>query len=585
MALEDVERRSAGLGDLPGTVSPSPQGLVLGLFGVWCWLASRRLNILFYVVLLLIVTLEVWAAPHRIHRWAHDTWIFLDGGWRVLNGQRPYVDFFTGLGPVTFLLVALGLRISGGAAAGIDYGFATAALLSGVWAWRLSKPRIESPTAFLVAIFVALFVISPHAIGSRADMLTYASIYNRLAYALVAIVLVEAMCPFRARQAASGFAGGVSSGAACALLIFVKPSFFLVAILIAAGSFLFPDHRGLRRFLGMLAGLAAISLAMSAYLRFDIGAVWYSLKTVGAARVQSQSGDPRMDVGLFPFFKHAYDKIGNLAGLMFLALLVSLLPGRARLHRYFDPWWILAAAFAVCIVETLFLMTNGTQTSVPLVAVFALLLASRIYTWWQAASLDDRHRHGLICGIGLIFALVLFLPDMVGDFSSLLYSSALSVAGRQLPGRFNSPPLRSLMTRETPADWEEPDSGKSYVDLINDGIDLLERSSAPAESVFTLDYVNPFSYALQRTPAPGGAAYLGGSIFNPRHMPSMEWMLGRADLVMVPKQPAQPGLARWLDGIFGQFLRDRFSLAAESPSWQMYRRQVQPHAGLPLVDR
>jgi hypothetical protein len=219
-------------------------------------------------------------------------------------------------------------------------------------------------------------------------------------------------------------------------------------------------------------------------------------------------------------------------------------------------------------------MTNGTQTSVPLLGVFALLLASQIYTWWQAAPSADRHRHGLICSIGLIFGLLLFLPDSVGDFSSLVYSFGQSVAGRPHPERFKSLALRSLITRETPADWEEPDSGKQYVDLINEGTDLLERSSAPGESVFALDYVNPFSYALQRIPAPGGGPYLGGGIFNAARMPPMERMLGRAGLVMVPKQPAQLELARWLDEIFGQFLRERFSLAAESPSWQMYRRKT-----------
>jgi hypothetical protein len=573
MALEGVEECSTGPGDLSGRVTPSPQRLVLSLLSAWCWLARRRLDVLFYVALLLVGTLEVLAAPHRIHRWAHDTFIFLDGGWRILNGQRPYVDFFTGLGPVTFQLVALGLKLSGGKAAGIDYGFATAAMLLGVWAWLVCKPRMERPAGFLVALFVALLTISPNAIGSRPDILTYASIYNRLAYALTLIVLVEAVCPLRAPDAGSHFAGGFSSGAACTFLFFVKPSFFLVAIVIAAGAFLFFDHRSPRRTLGILAGLATISLAMLAYLRFDVRAIWYSVSTVGTVRVQGQSGDPRMDIGLYPFFKHAFDRIEHLLALMFLALLVSLLPRRPRVHRYLDTWWPLAAAGAVCIVETLFLMTNGTQTSVPLLAVFALLLASEIYTWWQAAPTDDRHRHGLICGVGLIVALVLFLPDMAADFSSLAYSFGQSVAGRPLPGRFKSPPLRSLMTRATPADWDEPNSGKPYVDLINEGTDLLERSSAPAESVFALDYVNPFAYALQRIPPGGGGPYLG--MFNSAHVPPVEWMVGRADLVMVPKQPAQPGLARMLDEIFGQFLRDRYRLAAESPSWLMYRRKTQ----------
>src|SRR5271170_4109624 len=37
----------------------------------------------------------------------------LDGGWRVINGQIPHVDFYTPLGVVTHLIVALGMRLGG----------------------------------------------------------------------------------------------------------------------------------------------------------------------------------------------------------------------------------------------------------------------------------------------------------------------------------------------------------------------------------------------------------------------------------------------------------------------------------------
>src|SRR5579863_8805001 len=37
----------------------------------------------------------------------------LDGGWRVINGQIPHVDFYTPLGSVTHLIVALGMRLGG----------------------------------------------------------------------------------------------------------------------------------------------------------------------------------------------------------------------------------------------------------------------------------------------------------------------------------------------------------------------------------------------------------------------------------------------------------------------------------------
>lgn len=48
--------------------------------------------------------------------YGHDIFVSLDGGWRILNGQRPHLDFFTALGPIWYLLTAAGLKLSGGKA-------------------------------------------------------------------------------------------------------------------------------------------------------------------------------------------------------------------------------------------------------------------------------------------------------------------------------------------------------------------------------------------------------------------------------------------------------------------------------------
>src|SRR5580658_2629081 len=111
----------------------APQWLLLMLLAGWDWLARRRLGALFVATLVLTCGLVILAAPHCSHRWIEDAFLLLDGGWRILNGQRPYVDFYSALGPVTYLLVAMGLRLSGLGPAGIDYGFAMAGLLLGIW--------------------------------------------------------------------------------------------------------------------------------------------------------------------------------------------------------------------------------------------------------------------------------------------------------------------------------------------------------------------------------------------------------------------------------------------------------------------
>ena len=552
---------------------PEPQRLILALFDGWCWLADRSLKLVFWVVLLLMVGLALYAAPHRIHRWMLDTFLFLDGGWRILNGQRPYADFATGLGPVTFQIVAFGMLLSKGGPAAIDFGFIYAGLVLGIWCWFLCKERLERPAGIMLALFVALFTFSPHAIGSRPSILTYASIYNRLGYALLVLIVVEAVRPTRYPNDRVNLASGISSGVCCSLLFFVKPTFFLVAVFILTSSFLFIDRRSVKRRIGLLVGLATPSLAMLAYLRFDIASLMHSLTTVAASRVQAKTGDVRLDIGLYPFFKHAFDKIEYLVGLLLLGLLVSVLPLPRRVPGLWNDWWPLVAALAICGIEPLFLMTNGTQESVPLLGVFALLLVSEIYAWHRNASYGDRRKYGLMCGTGTIGGLLLFLPNASGDVSSLVYTAAQTAFGPRPTAYFGPSRLQALATREVPSDWDEPSNDK-YIRQVNEGMALIRKVSDPAESVFTLDYVNPFSYALARKPAVGGGPYLGSALFNSSRMPSPDWFLGQVDILMIGKDPPYPERVAWLNGMFGKYIEERFIVAAESPSWYLLRRRT-----------
>jgi len=551
-------------------ISPA-QRLLAAVLNTWDWLAVRRLAPVLYAVLALIATLVMVEAPHRTHRWAPDTFLFLDGGWRVYNGQRPYVDFYAALGPVTFQLVALGLWLGGVSAAAIDYGFGIAAIALGIWAWWLFGKRMESPAALLLALFVAVLTIAPHALGARLDILTYASLYNRLGYALVIIVLVEAVCAPVADSMKDEWAGGISSGAACLLLLFVKPSFFLIAVPMLAASYLFRDLRRLRRTLGLAVGFAIPAVLMLAYLRFDAGAIWYDFRTLAAARTSPINNDPAFLIGPRTVLKHAYDHAEELAGLLLLSWMAAILPRAKRTIVFLDGWWPVAAAAAVVAADLALNTGNGVQYSLPLIAAMAVVLVSTVFRWWRSAELSKRGEYRWLCGFSLVLGFALFAPQPLNDIATLAYSARQSTAGPALLPHFQAAPLRRLLSRETPPDWDEdPYNGKSLIDPINDGTWLIESASRPQESVIALSPVNPFSFALRRKPAEGGCPYLGAGFFNPGHMPPQEWMIGGADLLMVPKK--QTKADAWLKEVFGDYVERKYTLAAQSNDWWLYRR-------------
>ena len=56
----------------------------------------------------------------RYYTW--DGFLVLDGAWRMLNGQRPHVDFNSIIGPAAYLPTVVGLVLASNTAAGFGYG-------------------------------------------------------------------------------------------------------------------------------------------------------------------------------------------------------------------------------------------------------------------------------------------------------------------------------------------------------------------------------------------------------------------------------------------------------------------------------
>ena len=154
-----------------------------------------------------------------------------------------------------------------GDARGIAIGIAAFGFAIGLWGWILSRRRLPALFGLLVTAWLVLTSTSPTPLGFDPRFLSCAMIYNRQGYALLGLILVE--CAFAEEK--NRFWGGVSSGTALALLIFLKLNFFGVGVLMLLITV--PLTRvGLLRIWGVLAGAASTFLAFLLYPRFSIGA-------------------------------------------------------------------------------------------------------------------------------------------------------------------------------------------------------------------------------------------------------------------------------------------------------------------------
>src|SRR5437763_6442936 len=109
---------------------------------------------------------------------------------------------------------------------GVGYANALFGTLLAVWACRVSR-------SYLVGLYTLLLIVAPFALGWGALNYSYAMLYNRYAYALLGIVVLEC--------AEGEFA--FSTGVACVLLASLKMSYAVMAVPFVLFSSPFRKHR------------------------------------------------------------------------------------------------------------------------------------------------------------------------------------------------------------------------------------------------------------------------------------------------------------------------------------------------------
>jgi hypothetical protein len=527
--------------------------------------SSSRLSVQFLVCLLIIcgATAFVGAVPTRI--FGHDDFFLLDNGWRIVCGQRPHLDFFSPWGPVMFLVVGMGLTLANFSVNGIGYGNAIVGLIIGLWAFWLSRGRIASGPRFFLSLYLTLLVTAPYPLGIWPHLSSHACLYNRYGYALLGLVLVEC---FQRKEGAEQDAGemldGISTGAIIAIALFLKASYFAISLLLIAASFLF-GRSSIQRFLGLALGFCIVVFAMLAYLRFDIRTVVEAFWMAAAARSKWQK--------LPPLTLQLISQVPSL-----LNLIAFLFFGARRTKpagSWLDDHQWLIWTLLVFSSDSLLMLSNMQLHAMPLLGVFAILIASRVIAERQrlpvAEARTELPRHVFV----LVMCALLVMPQLASDLVGLangVFQKAHPSATTGLV-RFTEPHLASLLLYDGAPDKES--NGSVYTNYVNDGVTLLRKHCDDSDRVLTMDMVNPFPYALKWRPPRGGIAAIAFNYtLSAQHRPSFDAYFGDATVVLMPKRPAQ--MRCFIDGFYALYtpaLLERYQLCAESDWFWLYKQK------------
>jgi len=132
---------------------------------------------------------------------------------------------------------------------------------------------------------------------------------------------------------------------------------------------------------------------------------------------------------------------------------------------------------------------------------------------------------------------------------------------------FNEPGLAGFSTFDV-----------GYAHFVNNGLALARQYRRPDDTIMSLDYSNPFSYAFRIPPAWGGTP-MGlqyRTNFDDRNHVEPERLFGHASLVMIPQPQAFSDytLAGSIPRIYGPWLEQHFHLIGETVFWRLYRNNA-----------
>jgi hypothetical protein len=508
------------------------------------------------------------ALPTRIY--GHDFFILLDGAWRIACGQTPNVDFYAGYGVLVLNPIrwALGLYHYDANAIGLTRAFYTA--LVGLWFLWLSRMKPRRAQSAVLGIFILVFVSAARPLGEYPTWLSHAMFYNRLGYAFLFLIMFEQLGAFlygtaghALSAAARGrlyFWCGVSTGAAVACAILTKISFVAPAVvLLSLGLAIFGIHY--RHVWGMLAGCIGVFLVAVLLLHFHPLAFLQETKTLSQQRGRI-AGD-------------AVNTLVNEIGQELFALAAGVAVAfTGRLSRHAANRYMLATVVVVGC-DIFCRATNAMRGDLPLAAFWCLGGALLLLSCSAASDRRTATQQRLIALLVLgPLAVQMFLMDL----SSSVYSVYETVAARRhATVRFDSPRLRGWL----PQDWngEDPNSlnanGTPLITRTNDGIHLLQSMSRPDETVSTIAFSNPFSYALGRKPPQGGALWMDlDNNITVLHPVAEETIIGHPDLLMVEHSVDREGnVTQAVLSLYPDLLSKDFAYVGGSRYWTLYRRK------------
>jgi hypothetical protein len=530
----------------------------------------------------------VWGPTSVLTLMVHDSFIFFDSSYRILNGQTPSADFPTPLGAATLYLPAFATQVIGGFAGSVELSSAVVALGLGLACAVAGAQRL--PAAVTAVLVISIFLVTTPATllehwggysytlfgedpRSLTDNLTWAMFYNRWGWA--GLIAAFAFLAPRRDGRQPDLAELLVFAALLTFMFYTKLNYFIVtagAALLFAGTNPNPV-RSLA--IGVGASLGAVLL-----IGFSTGVLIPYLRDI---LFTAQISGARTET-LFPVLRE------NLTELLLATAPIAVLAATGRAN--WKDW----AVMAFVLVTSVFTIIQNAQyvNICSLIALGAYGLA-RVWPEGDRMSRFAAVACFMMLAAGPVLVRSMTVMDQVASarreetrppaaWSSVPALKGVHVVEREsffpLMESASTPDERAELVQFMGAMGRRMDLRQGeYLQVVLKGYEDLKTVVRPGDSVIALDMSNPFAFMLGARPAQGSWLSLHSSrTVNEDHYPEAGPMFADADHVMIAKVSMLQSTSELMETLYGDYLAGRYEQRVETPFWIRYSRR-KPDAG------
>jgi hypothetical protein len=503
-----------------------------------------------------------------------DVFTLLDEAWRILCGQIAHTDFHNPIGPLTYSLIALGMKIGGVSLAGYTYGNVLFLLVVSLWGGAIFFGRMRPAYALLLTLFVAILSVATRPLGYPPSVTSYAMIYNRYGWILLAMAVVQLFVePNRDSTNKSRF-DAFSVGLLLGFIFYCKISYFVFG---AAGLVLAAVLRPPFRKAAPLSALGFVLVCIGTWFTLGVNPADYVSDVLAAGRAQS------IDARFWHLIKALVQNFWQipLAGVVWF-LLAAEPASRSRTPRA-GSLKLSAVYFFILGTALVLTVSNAVERSdVPLFFVAGIILLQQAERTWNLAPLTEiKKRNWKYIASAAIIVLGFFANIVVKDIWSIgnsLIGSARVATAENEKQRFDAPRLHDFLIPAA-SEWETSYwEAEKVPEAINDGLQLIRRHIDKNDRIVVLALTDPFSFALGLIPPEGIPVWWDVDFsFNANVHPSDEQIFGKSDFVLYPRlRASDEGCCqenvKLLLRIYGGSLKRDFAEVERSKYWVLLRR-------------